>query len=817
VRNLVIGLFCILSLSAFCIASDSIPGANAEPAYQQLRSIGLGNESITVNDLELKREGGTFHFRSGKICFLNPVEGKVTGAVFQGDGTFSIEPPAAGERKSLSFLTKSTEAVEEYNELALRFTDETYKELKIAKGATAAQGGCDSGPLDNLTRATRSKFGLLYNISGRILQDILSPAPGGFFMADIKGKRYSGKMVFVVDKHGVNMGFSLAPEEVALFTYDEGKWGFWAAYHLLDEYKKGTASSAEQNQWFQIDSQNLDVQFEKSGKLAGQATTTFVSQTDGLRVAGFALYRTLQVSSVKDTSGATLNFIQEDKDSDADFFVVLPKALNKGEKFTIVTNYSGKEAIQNEGDGNYYVSNGARTSWYPNTSFDDYATFQMKFTFPKQFKLVATGEQVSEKTEKDVTVAEWRSNGPITVAGFQFGKFKRDTKQLKSPENFTVEVFANTEPPDFIKAVQSGDSIPSKVGSGGMRGTGILAGNWDSTGMMRKAMAEAEIGIQLYTDFFGPTQFKRLAISQQTAMDYGQSWPGLVWLPLSYFYDSTIRHQIGFDDPKGYFKTVGPHEIAHQWFGHTVTWGSYRDQWMSEGFSEFAASVFVQATHPPKDYLDFWKDRLNQLTEKNREGYRAIDVGPVTMGYRLDSSRTGNVTQRLIYPKGGYILHMVRMMMWTPNNGDQNFKAAMHEFVQAHTNKPATTEDFKATLERHLDPDLDITGDRKLDWFFDEYVYGTALPNYHMDYSLDSNGSGGSLLKIKITQSNVDAKFKMLVPVYMEFGNGRISRLGALPMTGNSTREEQVDLSGMKERPKRILLNHYNDVLCTMN
>lgn len=42
-------------------------------------------------------------------------------------------------------------------------------------------------------------------------------------------------------------------------------------------------------------------------------------------------------------------------------------------------------------------------------------------------------------------------------------------------------------------------------------------------------------------------------------------------------------------------------------------------------------------------------------------------------------------------------------------------------------------------------------------------------------------------------------------------------RLGAMPMTGNTTAEQQVPLTGLKDKPKRAILAYFNDVLCTMD
>jgi aminopeptidase N len=88
-----------------------------------------------------------------------------------------------------------------------------------------------------------------------------------------------------------------------------------------------------------------------------------------------------------------------------------------------------------------------------------------------------------------------------------------------------------------------------------------------------------------------------------------------------------------------------------------------------------------------------------RMLQRNAEGFRAIDAGPVTMGYRANNSRAGyDIAEDLIYPKGAYILPMVRMMMWDNRTGDQNFRDFMHDFVQTYTGKTATTEDFKAMV-----------------------------------------------------------------------------------------------------------------------
>src|SRR5215470_11458762 len=522
-----------------------------------------------------------------------------------------------------------------------------------------------------------------------------------------------------------------------------------------------------------------------------------------MQITTFDLFPTLRVQSVTSESGEPLEFVQEDKKEDPDFFVVLPKSLNIGERYTIITSYSGKEAIFNEGNGNYYPV--ARENWYPSNAkipFGDYADYDLTFHVPKGLKMVATGTLISEKEENGQMVSVWKSEAPQPTAGFQLGRMKQQDAKLTSPD-FSVSVFANEDPPDWASGFRGG-----------------TMGNLSTVSMMKQPLAEAQIAVGLYSSYFGVLPFKRLAMTQQTACTYGQSWPELVWLPICSFYDITVRHQLGLDwGDRGYWKVVAPHEVAHQWWGQTVGFNSYRDQWMSEGFADFSASLFLQSAYGEKgnkEFLSFWEDERKSLIEKNTMGFRAIDVGPVTMGYRLSNSRVGfSVTRELIYPKGAYILHMIRMMMWDSRTRDDNFKAMMQDFVKTYGGKVATTEDFKAIVEKHMNGDMKSVGNGKMDWFFNNYVYGTQLPSYQFASSFENGPGGDIVFNFKITQSNVDNNFVMLVPIYLELADGHTTILGRAHMSGNQTIEQKIPLKGLKDKPRRAMINHWADVLAS--
>ena len=798
-------LACVTITGALFAADQPAAGPNSDPVYQQLRNVSIGSEAVSVNSVILKRDAATFTFKQGTISFLSPVNGKVTGAVFNGEGEMHLMPPIPSEQRSLAILTKGAGPgmTETFHTLLLRFTDNTYEELKKAGTTTQPAGNA----YDAVHQAQkRSRNDLRTNYDARILQDVLSNKQGGFFLAFINGQKYSDRMLFCIDPHGSEF---VAPEEVYLKTYDEGKWGYWAAFHLSNEYASGEAKGTQENSTYDIEAQNLDTKIEKSGMLHGNALTTVVSRVDDLHAVGFDLFPTLRVEKVTDEAGNPLAFVQEDKEHDADFWVILPKGLNQGEKFKIRTVYEGKDAVVGTGSNNYMPI--ARDDWYPADRFGRYTMYELKFATPKKIQLIATGNLVSQTNEGDYQVTTWKSDVPLAVAGFNLGEFKRmDAKVEKT--DYTVESYANTTPPSFVQEIK-------QYAEGSMPGdshiSGMAMGSMDTTTMMKKPLAEAQLSMRIYSDYFGTIPYKRVAMTQQTACTFGQSWPNLVYMPICSFFDSTVRHQLGLNDDRGYWKTVAPHEVAHQWWGHTVGWNSYRDQWMSEGFAEFSASLFVQIVMGNNEFRKIWKDQLELITEKNKEGFRPIDVGPLTEGRRLSNTKSGSIYSRLIYPKGAFVLHMLRMMMWDPKTKDQHFQEMMKDFVQTYQNKPASTEDFKAMVEKHMLPSMNLEGNGKMDWFFNEYVYGTALPDYRLESQIANGENGAYMLKFKITQSNVSDDFRMLVPIYLEVSDGVVIRLGAGQLHGNTSVEQTVPLSGLKQMPKRAMLNYQYDVLGT--
>jgi hypothetical protein len=766
--------------------------ANGNAIYQALRSRLPNGASFKVKDLTLKRDAGELRLTDGTVTLYGEVNGRTTGAIFQGQGVLHVVPPSLMERHQLKIVMNTEVLDQPFTTAVLAFTDDTAAELKAASTG-AVSGSGTSGLAEEMQTLCRKE--LQYDLEERLLADVVRSKPGGFFMANIKGPMFSKRLLYFVDPHGA---FGVYPEEVGLLTSADGNYDI--ALGFRDEAHRA-AVSAGNNSTFSISQQTIDIQIEKNGKITAKATAIVTAKSDGLQVLPLDLYPTLRATGAWTAKGESLDYIQEDKERDADFAIVLKAPLAKGEKAEITTAYGGKDVVVDLGNWNYEINGAARESWYPNIrgSFGNYAHYHLTFHTPKEMQVVATADRLRDVPDGKARLSEWQTISPLPVAGFNVGEFKSDLGERNA--NLQIQSYANVNTSDFVSQL---------AGSGQ-----IMGGAMSTGGMLKRATSEGEAAVQIYTDYFGPLQFDHIALIQQSACNYGQSWPMLVYLPICYFWDGTIQHQLGF--PGGdasFFNVVTAHEVAHQWWGQTVGFDSYRDQWMSEGFAHFSASLFLLQTNKDnKPYLAFWAEQRRLLIEKNKNGMRPIDVGPVVMGYRVSSSRAGgNVYQSLIYAKGGFILHSLQRLFWTAKYQDVPFKRAMHDFVNTYRNKPATTEDFKAVMERDMPQWMDIQHNHKLDWFFNAYVYGTELPSYTATSTFEKKGDD-TIVHFKISQTGVSEAFTMMVPVSIEFENKSVFPLGAATMVGPHNVEQTVNLGKLPSPPKRIIANYNYEIL----
>ena len=158
----------------------------------------------------------------------------------------------------------------------------------------------------------------------------------------------------------------------------------------------------------------------------------------------------------------------------------------------------------------------------------------------------------------------------------------------------------------------------------------------------------------------------------------------------------------------------------------------------------------AQATGGWPQYNRFWENARKWILTKPRGAAISNDqAGPITQGIRLSTWQNPSAYDAIVYSKGAYVLHMLRMTMWDRQNGDAAFIAMMKDFAATYAGKNPSTADFQRIVEKHATPSLKIARDGKLDWFFGQWVDGTAIPKYDTKFDIQDLGGG----KYKVTSA----------------------------------------------------------------
>lgn len=805
----------------------SAKNANTDPVYVEFRKLSgdknaFSGKYATVNNLVLKKDRGVFTFKSGEMYFLKEAQGRRTGAVFIGDGELSIDPPVLSEKNSLRYFTGSSTLKEPFKQIVMFFTDKTFDEVEKSPNVTMSTNGPQAG---KALEAYKGKEGLLktprfrYNMTTRILMDAYAPERRGFFWGFVTGKKY-GSLLFRLDPLGAG---SVAPEQVSLTNYARDNYGIWLGFHLDEEYRKGTGNSNADRSVYDITHHNIEVTLRGLRMIATDEMTIKL-RTKGQRVLPFNLYRHMRVKRVLDEEGNDVNFIQEGKNRDSAFAIILPEAKPTGQPFKVSVEYDGVESLIDAGTNVFFLR--SRTNWYPNgigSKFLDRAAFDIKFRYPKQLTLIGVGELVdSAVDEGGMAYAHWSTKGvEMATAGFNLGDFKKQIINDKVT-GYELSVYNSKELPGFVKNwIARIENYEARRARYGLSATSYNVGSLNTSARAKTILDESLNSVRIYDKYFGKLPHKRIAMTEQPAGFFGQAWATLVFMPYVSFFDRTHRREFlgsAGGANNDFWTEVGPHEVAHQWWGHAVGWTSYRDQWMSEGFSEFSAGVYVQHIHHknPERFIKYWEDQRQSIVNGNRgtKQVPAYRVGPITQGNRLSSAKAPG-GRRVMYPKGAFILHMLRMMMINPKarglEKDKRFRAMMTDFIKTHYNQDVSTEDFKRIVEKHITPQMDLYQNGSMDWFFNQWVYGIDVPKYEMEYSLSKSG-GQTILNATITQSNVSDNFVMPVPIYVDYGKGWIE-LGKATIVGNKAYE--IKNVPLPRKPRKVAVAALHDVLAT--
>jgi hypothetical protein len=798
VRNFIIWMAFTLSVSPL-MRAQTAASSPAASVWNALSSPAMDpTKSAHAENVRIERDRIHVTLLDGTIQFTQPASGVVFGAAFHGTGRAQVDPPNATEAQQLRLFTKQDKLDMPFTEATFSFTDGLFEE--VAKQVKWQAVGSTGDDLYAKRQKDRENLG--ESAMPRLLQGILSAdrARTAFFLADLK----------VAGKDWVEFqDDALETEEIGV-----GRWVDVGPVKLRDvwmSFPAGGKTSAEAwkdpqaKEDFSIRAYHIDSAVTSGAELSATTRVEIVPRFAGQSVLIFDLDSNLRLDSVKDARGNALSFYQsrENKDrfqSYGDYAaVVLAQPLKPDEPQSLEFHYAGKRAIRKAGNGNYFCES---SGWYPErpNSFSTRADFNLTFHSPKNTVLVATGEKTGETVDGGTRISTWKSEIPLAVAGFAYGDYKVANDKAG---DVAVDIYANREADDLMAQVQR------VFESGAVMGA---VGTLTPSAMAKTMGQEMANTIRLFSSYYGPYPYKHLSVtSLPISYSYGQGWPGLIYLWSGSFLDATQRHEIGMKDGPELTDFFRAHESSHQWWGQRVGWKSYHDQWLSEGFADFSGILYVQYRQNMKEALVQWRKEKENIRRKDIHGHARGSLGPIWMGLRIRSSESdGGAYQDLIYSKGAYVLHMLQMQLWDGRSADpeHNFKDMMQDYCKTFDGKAASTEDFKAIVEKHMSRSMDVDGNHKMDWFFNQYVYGVGEPQYNFHSTLEYTADGKTHLKIELTRTGVPDNWKDVIPLYARVGDKTV-KLGNITATHAT---ETVDTT-VQAKIDRLSINEYEEIL----
>lgn len=736
-------------------ASDSTLLAALEQMYapelDSASTIQVLGAAITRSDMQI-------HLDSGTITFFQPLILDSTklyyGGLFVGSGRLRVQPPLAMERQQLQRFVKSDSLYRSFTKLVIMFDTATYRRLtRLPESKPATMPLASAKYLEVIQKDLQDSKDRWWFFNA--LGYLAAPPEEQYllFTGPVDG---AGNLLYLYDPN--------AEEEVGLFKR-EMRVLYDIIFQTVCSYPANSHDSMlglSPDAVTPIRARHYDIKatIRKSGEL--EAVTRFEGDVvQAAQILDFHLDREMEIDSVLDGKGDKVSF-RRYKDSDYWFglWLVLDKPLTPGDEATFTFYYSGDVAEMELGQ--YYVFAGA--DWYPRVGHWQRATYDIRLKSPGDYTLIATGELQDSVRTRDSLVTNWRIRPATSNASFNIGLFKR--------YRFDGD---GLTPANIYFSQDLHRSIGSSLGAA-MVATGRH--------MERQVAEDIQQSMRLYDSLFGSYPHKQIDASEILQIS-SEAFPA--FLHMSFF---TWIHT----DDWGYNRLHRAHETAHQWWGAGVGFSSYRDQWLSEGFAEYSAFMYLQKVAGEKQFLDRLKEHVASVLDERK------DAGAVGLGPRAVNVKDRKNYYVVIYHKGALVLHMLRYLLMDLNSRNEDrFLGLMREFYETYNGKDASTADFHRLAEKHAGQDLD--------WFFRQWIYTSDIPTYKCKSSI-KEGDTSYIATLQVSQSKVPGEFRMSLPVEFEYYDGQKEYRRLWVDKPSETYELHLP-----KRPKRVRFNPFYSVL----
>jgi len=399
--------------------------------------------------------------------------------------------------------------------------------------------------------------------------------------------------------------------------------------------------------------------------------------------------------------------------------VFLPRAMRRGQKLDITISYHGhpKDGLvfAKDRDGNQSATGDNWPNrvhyWIPSLDHPS-AKASISFTVsaPQRYQVIANGKFVT--LTGNAATSHWKFEEAKAIPPYCMIVAVNQGAIINSPDKSVTNLLFNVPQRDR-------DYAP-------------------------KGFAPAAPALAFFNQTVAPYPYEKLALIIGATRFGGMENSSAIVFPSTLF-DSRGNEKMSthFGIPSR-IESVVAHEIAHQWFGDSVTESTWADLWLSEGFATYFAGLFIQEFDGEEVFRAYMNDAARRYFayEKQRNA-------PIHDTQMQDLMKLLNENN---YEKGAWVLHMLRMRL-----GDEAFFRGLRAYYNEHASGNATTEDLRSALEQ--------ASKTNLREFFARWVYGTGHPVYEWSSQAVEQRNGENVVTIVLKQTQAGPAFLDPIPV----------------------------------------------------
>jgi aminopeptidase N len=414
---------------------------------------------------------------------------------------------------------------------------------------------------------------------------------------------------------------------------------------------------------------------DESDEIVGRTTVTVRAVADGIETLTLDLVGKSSPDAAEGMEVTGVRWLGSDEEATYRFAddrleIELPGPSVAGDRSDVRIDYRGQPATgliigdTKHGDRSFFSDNWPikARQWLPTIDHPyDKATSEMVVTAPAHYQVVSNGLLVEETDLGDGRrLTHWRQSVPIPVWLNALGAARFAVQHLGEVRGIPVQTWVYAQDRD--------------------------AGFYDFA-------VPTPHALEFYVDRIGPYSYEKLANVQSNSVRGGMESATAIF----YGADSVTGERTER------WRNVIVHEVAHQWWGNSVTEADWDDVWLSEGFATYFTTLFIEHA--------YGRDEMVEMLETSRDFI--FEFAQENPDYTIVHDNLDDMSQvltRNVYQKGGWTLHMLREIL-----GDETFWAGIRDYYALYRNGSATTADFQRAMEE--------ASGRDLDTFFEQWLH----------------------------------------------------------------------------------------------